>query len=45
MSLKQAFNLMDEGQLKDYLGMSFIHHPDDCIELQQSKTLIIFAGY
>ena len=40
-SLKQAFNLMDEGKLKDYLQTHFIHHSDGCIELQQRKQLTI----
>ena len=31
-SLKQAFNLTDEGKLKDYLGICFIHHSDGWIE-------------
>ena len=41
MSLKQAFNLTDEGELKDYLGMHFNHYPDAYIELQQQKTIDI----
>ena len=39
MSLKQSFDLTDEGDLQDYLGTRLTKHPDGCIELQQKKTI------
>ena len=38
-SLKKAFNLTDEGELKDYLGTRFIRHTDGRMELQQQKSI------
>ena len=37
--LKKAFNLTDEGELKDYVGTPFIHDSDGQIKLQQQKTI------
>ena len=39
MSLKQSFELTDEGELQDYLGTWLTKHPDGRIELQQKKTI------
>ena len=39
MSLKQSFDLTDEGDLQDYLGTRLTKHPDGRIELQQKKTI------
>ena len=39
MSLKQSFDLTDEGNLQDYLGTRLTKHPDGRIELQQKKTI------
>ena len=39
MSLKQSFDLTDEGDLQDYLGTHLTKHPDGRIELQQKKTI------
>ena len=38
-SLQKSFDLMDEGELKDYLGTRFIKHKDSQIKLQQQKTM------
>ena len=38
-SLKQSFELTDEGELQDYLGTQLTKHPDSRIELQQKKTI------
>ena len=38
-SLKKAFNLTDEGDLKGYLGTHFIHHSDGQIKLKQQKPI------
>ena len=38
MSLKQSFELTDEGDLQDYLGTQLTKHPDGWFELQQKKT-------
>ena len=39
MSLKQSFELTDEGELQDYLGTWLTKHPDGQIELQQKKII------
>ena len=39
MSLKQSFDLTDEGDLQDYLGTRLTKHLDGRIELQQKKTI------
>ena len=39
MSLKQSFDLTDEGDLQDYLRTRLTKHPDGRIELQQKKTI------
>ena len=39
MSLKQSFELTDEGELQDYLGTWLTKHPDGRIELQQKKII------
>ena len=39
MSLKQSFELTDEGDLQDYLGTWLTKHPDGRIKLQQKKTI------
>ena len=39
MSLKQSFELTDEGDLQDYLGTRLTKHPDGRIELQQKKMI------
>ena len=39
MSLKQSFDLTDEGDLQDYLETQLTQHPDGRIELQQKKTI------
>ena len=39
MSLKQSFDLTDEGDLQDYLGTCLTKHQDGRIELQQKKTI------
>ena len=39
MSLKQSFDLTNEGDLQDYLGTRLTKHPDGRIELQQKKTI------
>ena len=38
-SLKQSFDLTDEGDLQDYLGTRLTKHPDGRIKLQQKKTI------
>ena len=38
-SLKQSFELTDEGELQDYLGTRLTKHSDGCMELQQKKTI------
>ena len=38
-SLKQSFELTEEGELQDYLGNRLTKHPDGRIELQQKKTI------
>ena len=38
-SLKQSFELTNEGELQDYLGTRLTKHPDGRIELQQKKTI------
>ena len=38
-SLKQSFELTNEGDLQDYLGTRLTKHPDGRIELQQKKTI------
>ena len=38
-SLKQSFELTDEGELQDYLGTWLTKHPDSQIELQQKKMI------
>ena len=38
-SLKQSFELTDEGELQDYLGTRLMKHSDGRIELQQEKTI------
>ena len=38
-SLKLSFELTDEGELQDYVGMWLTKHPDGRIELQQKKTI------
>ena len=39
MSLKQSFDLTDEGDLQDYLETQLTQHPDGRIELQQKKMI------
>ena len=39
MSLKQSFELTNEGELQDYLGTRLTKHPDGRIELQQKKMI------
>ena len=39
MSLKQSFDLTDEGDLQDYLGTRLTKHPDGRIEFQQKKRI------
>ena len=39
MSLKQSFELTNEGELQDYLGTQLTKHPDSQIELQQKKMI------
>ena len=43
MSLKQSFDLTDEGDLQDYLGTRLTKHPAGRIELQQKKTIIVWS--
>ena len=38
-SLKQSFELTNEGELQDYLGTWLTKHPDGWIELQQKKMI------
>ena len=38
-SLKQSFELTNEGELQDYLGTWLTKHPDGQIEIQQKKTI------
>ena len=38
-SLKQSFELTDEGELQDYLGTHLRKYPDGRIELQQKKMI------
>ena len=38
-SLKQSFELTDEGELQDYLGTWLTMYPDGRIELQQKKMI------
>ena len=38
-SLKKSFELIDEGELQDYLGTCLTKHADSRIELQQKKTI------
>ena len=39
MSLKQSFELTNEGELQDYLGTRLTKHPDGQIKLQQKKMI------
>ena len=39
VSLKQLFELTNEGELQDYLGTCLTKHSDGHIELQQKKTI------
>ena len=38
-SLKKSFELIDEGELQDYLGTWLTKHPDSRIKLQQKKMI------
>ena len=38
-SLRQSFELTDEGELQDYLGTQLTKHPDGRIKLQQKKMI------